>query len=63
MSMWRPPSASALATVAAFCALSVVYHLVVFAIGLWAAMRNDRLLRGAQAARALVDVTPEATYG
>jgi len=33
---------SALAAVAAFCGLSVIYHLVIVAIGLFAALRYDR---------------------
>jgi O-antigen/teichoic acid export membrane protein len=35
---------SALAAVAAFCGLSVIYHLVIVAIGLFAALRYDRAL-------------------
>jgi len=35
---------SALAAVAAFCGLSVIYHLIIVAIGFFAALRYDRAL-------------------
>jgi O-antigen/teichoic acid export membrane protein len=54
----------ALAAVAAFCALSVCYHLLVFAVGLWAAMRHDRALREpCVRPDVLPDTGIEATYG
>ncbi|HWA31427.1 MAG TPA: oligosaccharide flippase family protein [Rhizomicrobium sp.] len=34
----------AISAVTAFCGLSIVYHLVIVAVGLWAAMRYDRAL-------------------
>jgi O-antigen/teichoic acid export membrane protein len=36
--------ASALAAVAAFCGLSVIYHLIIVGVGLFAALRYDRAL-------------------
>jgi PST family polysaccharide transporter len=43
--------ADALTAVAAFCGLSIVYHLVIIAIGLFAAIRYDRALIPVQSAR------------
>ncbi|HUO88498.1 MAG TPA: oligosaccharide flippase family protein [Rhizomicrobium sp.] len=54
--------AGPLAAVAAFCALSVCYHILVFAVGLWAAMKHDRELR-APRVRSGVLPEAEATYG
>jgi O-antigen/teichoic acid export membrane protein len=34
----------ALGAVSAYCGLSIVYHLIIVAIGIWAAMRYDRAL-------------------
>jgi len=41
--------ASALAAVAAFCGLSVVYHLIIVGVGLFASLRYDRALEPAPA--------------
>lgn len=40
---------SALWAVAAYCAISVIYHAAVFALGLWAVVRHDRGLKAATA--------------
>lgn len=42
--------ASALAAVAAFCGLSVIYHLIIVGVGLFAALRYDRALEPSPAA-------------
>lgn len=45
--------ASALAAVSVFCAISIIYHLIIFAIGLSAAMHYDRTLKAAEASLVL----------
>ena len=42
----------------------ILYWAISVGIGLWAAMRNDRLLRGAQGSKPEKTLVPvEATYG
>jgi O-antigen/teichoic acid export membrane protein len=55
--------ASALVAVAAFCGLSIVYHLVVIATGLFATIRYDRSLAPASPTPATFNVVREGeTY-
>jgi O-antigen/teichoic acid export membrane protein len=49
--------ASALAAVAAFCGLSIVYHLIIVGVGLFVALRYDRALAPAPAAFARIGET------
>ena len=49
--------ASALAAVGAFCGLSVVYHLIIVGVGLFASLRYDRALAPAPAAFARIGET------
>lgn len=56
--------ASALQAVAAFCGLSIVYHLIIVSVGLVAAMRYDRTLRPRKTASEEFGAIPTGeTYG
>lgn len=55
--------AGPLAAVAAFCSLSIVYHLIIVAVGLFAALRYDRSLEPVTRPKTFEVVTPGETYG
>ncbi|HEY7978186.1 MAG TPA: oligosaccharide flippase family protein [Rhizomicrobium sp.] len=53
-----------LGAVSAFCGLSIVYHLIIVAIGVWAAMRYDRALVPAKrAGETFTPVSTGESYG
>jgi len=55
--------ASALAAVTAFCGLSILYHLVIVAVGLFSALRYDRSLKPVPQPQAFDVVRTGETYG
>jgi O-antigen/teichoic acid export membrane protein len=55
---------SALGAVSAFCGLSIVYHLIIVSVGIWAAMRYDRALAPARSSPERFTPIPTGeTYG
>jgi O-antigen/teichoic acid export membrane protein len=54
---------SALVAVSAFCGLSIVYHLIIVGVGVWAAMRYDRALAPPKSAKFTPLPTGERSYG
>jgi O-antigen/teichoic acid export membrane protein len=56
--------ASALTAVSAFCGLSIIYHLTIVAIGIWAALRYDRGLASPSPVKEPFNIAPTGeTYG
>jgi O-antigen/teichoic acid export membrane protein len=53
----------ALVAVSAFCGLSIVYHLIIVGVGVWAAMRYDRALAPPETANFTSLPTGEKSYG
>lgn len=55
---------SSLGAVSAFCGLSIVYHLIIVAVGTWAAMRYDRALVPAKrAGESFTPIPTGESYG
>src|SRR5262249_1646887 len=50
--------------VSAFCGLSILYHLIIVAVGVWAAMRYDHALTPAESAsEAFTPIPTGESYG
>lgn len=52
-----------LAAVSAFCGLSIVYHLIVVFVGVWAALRYDRALAPRPPSQSFTTLPTGETYG
>jgi O-antigen/teichoic acid export membrane protein len=54
----------AFGAVSAFCGLSIVYHLIIVSVGIWAAMRYDRALVPAKrAGETFTPISTGESYG
>jgi O-antigen/teichoic acid export membrane protein len=52
-----------LGAVSAFCGLSIVYHLIIVSVGVWAAMRYDRELAPRPSSKPFSTIPTGETYG